>query len=73
MAGPLQRLTSKLYDTPHIVTQSRLDDIFGYLEDLIGVKKVQVSKQLVINFLIILHKLNKLGHVDFGDILQRLP
>jgi ClpP class serine protease len=33
MAGPLQRLTSKLYDTPHIVTQSRLDDIFGYLEE----------------------------------------
>lgn len=33
MAGPVQRLTAKLYDTPHIVTQSRLDDIFSYLED----------------------------------------
>lgn len=31
MAGTLHRLTAKLYDTPHIVTQSSLDSMFSYL------------------------------------------
>jgi signal peptide peptidase SppA len=57
MAGPLHRLTAKLYDTPHIVTQAALDNIFSVLEDRntkvelanrLGAKKEIVNEEAII-------------------------